>query len=48
MRDSGKDGMARMMISEMAGSPKDVRVATWPQYRGEVFLKAELRIYFST
>lgn len=48
MRNNWKDGMARMMITEMAASPKDIRVATWPQYRGEVFLKAELRIYFST
>lgn len=28
MINNGKDGMARMMITEMAGSPKDVRVAT--------------------
>lgn len=48
MRSNEKDGMARMMITEMAGSPKDIRVATWPQYRGEVFLKADLRIYFNT
>lgn len=40
--------MARMMITEMPGSPKDVRVATWPQNRGRAFLKAGLRIYFIT
>lgn len=40
--------MTRMMITEMAGSPKDVKVATWPQNRGKVFLKAGLKIYFST
>lgn len=48
MTNSGKDGMARMMITEMAGLPKNVRVAMWPQNREEVFLKASLRIYFST